>query len=431
MAGRFENSNARCVTDMPDFSDSIPVSLYVHVPWCVKKCPYCDFNSHALKSELPEAAYVDALLADLESECATIASRTVDSVFIGGGTPSLFSPESVARLIEGIGARVALSSRCEITLEANPGTAEASRFCGFRQAGINRLSIGVQSFDDNVLVAIGRIHDGRQARAAAEMARAADFDSFNLDLMYALPGQSVEQALSDIDTALELEPTHLSYYQLTLEPNTLFFRHPPKLPAEDSAWRMSQQGIERMRACGYHRYEISAFARAGFECRHNLNYWRFGDYVGIGAGAHGKLTDANRGEITRTLKHRHPRAYLNAARDRRFELKREPLARDALPLEFMMNALRLTAGIDLALFTARTGVPLAELLSVLAEAEAEELVEIKGGMLKPTTLGLQFLDDLLLRFAPAIDRARFPRATAAAVLPCASSGDGLILSGDR
>lgn len=413
---------------MPEFSDSIPVCLYVHVPWCVKKCPYCDFNSHALKAELPEAAYVDALLADLETECEAIASKTLDSVFIGGGTPSLLSPDSVARLIEGIRERVALSPGCEITLEANPGTAEIGRFSGFRQAGVNRLSIGVQSFDDDLLVAIGRIHDGRQARAAAEMAKAADFDSLNLDLMYALPGQTVEQARSDIDAALELEPTHLSYYQLTLEPNTLFFRQPPELPPEDAAWQMSQQGIARIQACGYQRYEISAFARAGFECRHNLNYWRFGDYVGIGAGAHGKLTDVTRGEIRRTLKHRHPRAYINAARDRSFELKRETLGRDTLPLEFMMNALRLTAGFDTALFTARTGVPLAELSSALAEAA--DLIENIGGVVKPTALGLQFLDDLVLLFAPATGGTRFPGAGAAAS-PCGAAGGGLILSRDR
>lgn len=391
---------------MPEFAADIPLSLYVHVPWCVKKCPYCDFNSHGLKDELPENAYVDALLADLEAEYPALQSRAVESVFIGGGTPSLLSPEAVARLIEGIGDRFEMTTGCEITMEANPGTAEARRFIGFRQAGITRLSIGVQSFDDDLLVAIGRIHNGREARAAAEMAKAANFDSLNLDLMYALPGQSVTQALSDIESALELEPTHLSYYQLTLEPNTLFFRHPPKVPPEEDAWRMSQQGVERLEACGYSRYEISAFARQGFQCRHNLNYWRFGDYAGIGAGAHGKLTAPRRGEISRSLKQRHPRAYLEAARDGRFTLKREVVAKNLLPLEFMMNALRLTAGFDLELFTERSGIALGTISHALAEAESRELIEIRGGVLRPTTLGLQFLDDLLLLFSPATDRRR-------------------------
>lgn len=405
---------------MPEFANSIPISLYVHVPWCVKKCPYCDFNSHALKSELPESAYIDALLADLETESAALGSRGVDSVFIGGGTPSLLSPDAVARLIEGIGARAGLSPGCEVTLEANPGTAEAGRFAGFRQAGVTRLSIGVQSFDDDRLAAIGRIHNGREARAAAEMAKAAGFEGLNLDLMYALPGQTVAQAVSDIESALEIEPTHLSYYQLTLEPNTLFFRHPPKLPAEGAAWRMSREGIGRMESRGYRRYEVSAFARAGSQCRHNLNYWRFGDYAGIGAGAHGKLTDLRRGEILRSLKHRHPRAYLDAARDGRFDLKREALARDMLPLEFMMNALRLVAGFDPALFSARTGIPLGEISHAVATAESRGMLEIRGGVLKPTPLGFQFLDDLLLLFAPANLRRRAPGDAGSAALCRAS-----------
>jgi oxygen-independent coproporphyrinogen-3 oxidase len=364
----------------------------------VKKCPYCDFNSHTLKDELPEKAYVDALLADLETECAALKSPAVESVFIGGGTPSLLSPDAVARLIEGIGDLLELRTGCEITLEANPGTAEAMRFVGFRQAGVTRLSIGVQSFDDQLLAAIGRIHDGRDARAAAEMAKAANFDSLNLDLMYALPGQTRTKVLSDVQSALELEPTHVSYYQLTLEPNTLFFRRPPKLPAEESAWRMSQQGIEDLEARGYARYEVSAFARPGFECRHNLNYWRFGDYLGIGAGAHGKLTDLGRGQILRSLKQRHPRAYLEAARNRRFDLKREVVARNMLPLEFMINALRLVSGFELALFSERSGLPLGKISHALAEAESRDLVEIRNGTLRPTTFGIEFLDDLLLLF---------------------------------
>lgn len=391
---------------MPDLCDDIPLALYVHVPWCVRKCPYCDFNSHALKSELPEAAYIDALLADLEAESAALGARTVQSVFIGGGTPSLLSSEAVSRLVEGIRARVSLWSECEITLEANPGTAEAVRFAGLRRAGVNRISIGVQSFDDDLLSLIGRIHGAAEARAAVEMAKAADFKSLNLDLMYALPGQSVDQALSDVETALDLAPTHLSYYQLTLEPNTLFFRHPPKLPVESAAWRMARDGIERIEARGFSRYEISAFAQPGFECRHNINYWRFGDYVGIGAGAHGKLTDLGTGEVSRSLKHRHPRAYLSAARDRSFDLKRETVPAKTLPLEFMMNALRLTSGFDISLFSARTAVPLSGIAEELEEARARGLIEIDGRMLRPTALGLQFLDDVLLLFTPAAPPGR-------------------------
>lgn len=411
---------------MPEFADSIPLSLYVHVPWCVKKCPYCDFNSHGLKAELPENAYVNALLSDLETERAAFQSRTIESVFIGGGTPSLLSPDAVARLIDGIGDRVELAPGCEITLEANPGTAEAGRFLGFRHAGVTRLSIGVQSFNDRLLAGIGRIHDGGEARAAAEMAKAAKFESINLDLMYALPGQSVAEAVSDIDRALDLETTHLSYYQLTLEPNTLFYRNPPKLPPDDAAWQMSQRGVERMEARGFFRYEVSAFASRGFECRHNLNYWRFGDYIGVGAGAHGKLTDPRVGQISRSLKHRHPRAYLDAARDPSFDFKREVIPTDMLPLEFMMNALRLTAGFELALFPQRSGVSLGKISHALAEAESKELVEITNGVLKTTPMGLQFLDDLLLLFA-----SKTKRPQPLKVLPCAPTGDGLISLGER
>ncbi len=411
---------------MPELSASIPLSLYVHVPWCVKKCPYCDFNSHSLKSELPESAYIDALLADLECELDFMQSRLVESVFIGGGTPSLLSPDSVARLIHGIDERVNLKSGCEITLEANPGTAEASRFVAYRHAGVNRLSIGVQSFDDGLLAAIGRIHGGREARAAAEMAAAANFDSVNLDLMYALPGQSEAQAVADIDQALELEPAHLSYYQLTLEPNTLFYRNPPKLPSDAAAWRISEHSLERVEKKGYVRYEVSAFARRGFECRHNLNYWRFGDYVGIGAGAHGKLTDSARGRIMRSLKQRHPRAYLEAARNRRFELKRELIAQESLPLEFMMNALRLVGGFDLSLFSQRSGLALGKISHALQESESKKLIEISGDWLKPTPLGLQFLNDLLMLFANSAQVRETVNAS-----PCVPSGDGLLSVGNR
>lgn len=401
-------------------ADSAPRSLYVHVPWCVKKCPYCDFNSHALRYELPESAYVEALLADLDAELGRSQPAAVDTVFIGGGTPSLLSPEAVARLIAGIDARMALSPDCEITLEANPGTVEAGRFEGFRAAGVNRLSIGVQSFDDDLLRAIGRIHGGREARNAAEMASRCGFQSVNLDLMYALPGQSVAKAMEDVDTAMALEPTHISFYQLTLEPNTLFYRQPPVLPAEDAAWRMSTAGIERLEARGYRRYEISAFAREGFQCRHNLNYWRFGDYVGIGAGAHGKLSDLSRKRVVRSVKKRHPRAYLDASPAGGFDLKRERLDPSALLLEFMMNALRLTGGFGLELFVARTGLSLHTLDAALDQAQARGLVSVEDGVLRPAALGLCFLDELVLSFAPARPAAA-PRAPSSAV-----AGEGLL-----
>jgi oxygen-independent coproporphyrinogen-3 oxidase len=382
-------------------ADDIPFSLYVHVPWCVKKCPYCDFNSHALRGEVPEAAYIDALLADLDREVEARFPRTLNSIFIGGGTPSLLSPDSVARLLEGVGARLPLSPDCEVTLEANPGTVEAGRFGGFRQAGVNRLSIGVQSFHDDLLSAIGRIHDARQSRLAVENARDAGFENLNLDLMFGLPGQSVAQALKDVDTAIALSPTHISHYQLTIEPNTLFHRHPPVLPGEEPAWQMGQRCAKRLAASGYARYEISAFARAGHECRHNLNYWEFGDYLGIGAGAHGKISDAASGAVVRSLKHRHPRAYLDAARNGSFDFKRDSCDRDALPLEFMMNALRIVRGFDLDLFVARTGMPATAIQGGLEIARSRKLIRVTDARVEPTSLGLRFLNELLLLFASA------------------------------
>ncbi len=382
-------------------ADDIPLSLYVHVPWCVKKCPYCDFNSHALRGDIREAPYIDALLADLDCEVEAGVVRTVSSVFVGGGTPSLLSPDSVARLLEGVGARLPLSPGCEVTLEANPGTVEAGRFAGFRQAGVNRLSIGVQSFDDDLLSAIGRIHDGRQSRLAVESARDSGFENLNLDLMFGLPGQSVAQALKDVDTAIALSPTHISHYQLTIEPNTLFHRHPPGLPDEEPAWRMGQRCAKRLAASGYARYEVSAFAQVGHECRHNLNYWEFGDYLGIGAGAHGKISDAASGEVIRSLKHRHPRAYLDAARNGSFDFKRDSCDRDALPLEFMMNALRIARGFDLNLFAARTGMPATAIQMELEVARARKLIRLVDTRVEPTPLGLRFLNELLLLFASA------------------------------
>ena len=367
-----------------------PLGLYVHLPWCQSKCPYCDFNSHPLREALPEAAYVEALLRDLEQEVAALEGAVVTSLFLGGGTPSLFSGRAVADLLGGIRQRVDLAPHGEITMEANPGTAEARRFAAYRRAGVNRLSLGVQSFDDDRLRRLGRIHDAGQARKAFELARSAGFDNINLDLMYGLPGQSKAQALADLDQALSLEPEHLSWYQLTLEPNTPFHHRPPPLPDHETLWAIQEAGLARLAGAGYVRYEISAFARPGRRCRHNLNYWCYGDYLGIGAGAHGKLTQG--GDIGRYRKARHPRDYLND--QRRLDWRQVPPSER--PLEFLMNALRLVDGVEEALFSARTGLASAVLEPGLSRLRAEGLLE--PGRLQATPRGLDFLDELLLRF---------------------------------
>lgn len=377
---------------------SVPLSLYVHVPWCVRKCPYCDFNSHQLRGELPERAYVEALLADLDHDLPEVGERRVESIFIGGGTPSLLSAEALGRLLDGLRRRLRLRPDAEITLEANPGTVEQGRFHEFRQAGVNRLSIGVQSFNANHLQRLGRIHGPQQAIRAAEAAHAAGFANFNLDLMFGLPGQSPAQALADVDTAIALAPAHLSHYQLTLEPGTLFYKHPPPLPDDEATWAMLERGQERLSQAGYGQYEVSAYARPGRRCRHNLNYWRFGDYLGIGAGAHGKLSDAN-GAIMRLWKLKSPRDYLRHAGTRQAIGGREMIPAAQLGLEFMLNALRLTDGFAARLFRARTGLPLSHLQPALAEAEARGLLECRS-RIRPTELGRQFLNDLLELFVP-------------------------------
>ena len=382
-------------------ADTKSVALYVHVPWCVKKCPYCDFNSHALRQELPENPYIDALLRDLAAEVSAGSFECIDSIFIGGGTPSLLSGQAIARLLQGIRQQLVLSPNCEITLEANPGTLEAGRFKAFRRAGVNRLSLGIQSFDDALLARIGRIHDGHQARLAIADALGAGFDSINLDLMYGLPEQTPEQALADLDTAIQFDAAHISHYQLTIEPNTLFFRQPPPLPADDAVSEIFEQSAVRLEAAGYRRYEISAYARAGHQCRHNLNYWRFGDYLGIGAGAHGKLTPMGAGLPVRSIKQRHPRAYLEAAASANFDQSRTPCAADSLPLEFMMNALRLIDGIGLARFVETTSLPVAAIHSQLDIARERGLLRLTDDRIQPTGMGFQFLNELLLLFTPA------------------------------
>ncbi len=376
---------------------AIPLSLYVHLPWCVRKCPYCDFNSHELRGTLDEAAYVDALARDLVADGARIGDRMVQTIFFGGGTPSLFAPENIARLVTLIRGTVALAPDAEITLEANPGTIDVARFRGYRAAGVNRLSIGIQSFDPDKLAALGRIHGRDEALASIAAARAASFDNFNLDLMYGLPNQTVEQAVADVDAALAHAPTHLSVYQLTLEPNTAFHAQPPQLPDDDTLWTMQEALQARLRDHGYEQYEVSAYARPGYQCRHNRNYWEFGDYLGIGAGAHAKISSTD--DITRLHKPRHPRIYLAGA-GTATAIESRTLTDDERVFEFMLNAMRLTQGFTQSLFAERTGLAPERLDAALAGAQARGLVERYDDRIAPTPLGRRFLNDLLLMVLP-------------------------------
>ncbi|MGF1547469.1 MAG: radical SAM family heme chaperone HemW [Thiotrichales bacterium] len=378
-----------------------PLSLYVHVPWCVRKCPYCDFNSYTLRENAPpERLYVDALLWDLEDELPLVQGRQLLSIFIGGGTPSLFSADAIKRLLEGIRARVAWRDDIEITLEANPGTVEHDRFSAYRAAGVNRLSLGIQSFADAQLRALGRIHSGSEALEAVTTARQAGFENLNLDLMFNLPGQDLAASQADLAQAIALEPTHLSFYQLTLEPNTEFAAHPPALPDDDTAWAMQEAGIERLARHGYRQYEVSAYARTGSMSRHNRNYWEFGDYLAIGAGAHGKYTRPDRGEVWRRTRVRQPRQYL-ADTDRRIG-EDAPIAHDALAFEFFLNALRLTEGFPRVLFPQRTGLAWTTLATQLAEATADGLLEPDptDRWVRPSAAGQRFLNNLIERFLP-------------------------------
>lgn len=376
-----------------------PLSLYVHLPWCLAKCPYCDFNSHAIadSATLPESRYLEALRADLEAALPFVWGRQIVSVFIGGGTPSLFSPEGIARLLSDARGLLPLAPGCEVTLEANPGTFERDRFRAFAQAGVNRLSIGVQSFDDASLARIGRVHDGRQARAAAETARDA-FERFNLDLMYALPGQDLDSLRRDLQAALSFEPPHLSVYQLTIESNTAFARDPPVLPDDDSASQMLDLLVESTVAAGLDRYEVSAFARPGARCQHNLNYWHFGDYLGIGAGAHSKLSFPHR--VVRQQRWREPMTYIERALAGRALSQSQEVARDALAFEFMLNTLRLRGGFELALFGQRTGLPPSAIEPALRIAQARGLIDRDLARVWPTERGFDFLSDLQQLFLP-------------------------------
>ena len=375
-----------------------PLALYVHIPWCVRKCPYCDFNSHQVRGEAPEAAYVDALVNDLELALPDVWGRRVYSVFFGGGTPSLFSAASIETLISAFRARLPLAADCEITLEANPGTFEAEKFRDYRKAGVNRLSIGIQSFDPKHLQALGRIHDDREARRAIEIAKDS-FDNINLDLMYALPGQTLEEASADVDAALAAATTHLSFYHLTLEPNTHFYRHPPALPDEDAAAEIQEMIATALGKAGYVHYETSAWARPGRECRHNLNYWRFGDYLGIGAGAHSKVSHLDR--VTRSARWKQPRDYLERVAEGRPVQESREVGREDLVFEFMMNALRLTEGFSVAWLAERTGLQLALAEKPLREAEARGLIVRDHERIAPSALGQRFLNDLLQLFLPA------------------------------
>lgn len=379
-----------------------PLSLYIHIPWCVQKCPYCDFNSHALKESIPEQDYVTELIKDLDNDIQrfNLTNRSLHSIFIGGGTPSLFSAEAINSLLTQVLARFEHEKTLEITLEANPGTVENDKFIGFSQAGISRLSIGVQSFSSDKLIKLGRIHDSEQAKNAANLAHQAGINSFNLDLMHGLPEQSLTNALEDLKTAINLNPQHLSWYQLTIEPNTAFYSKPPELPQDDELWAIQQQGVELLKNAGYQQYEISAYAQAGFECQHNLNYWQFGDYLGIGCGAHGKITDTAQGIIYRTVKVKHPKGYLDKNRVHLDKLQQ--VSESERAFEYMMNRLRLFSPFTLSEFEQRTGVKKQLILPKLQQAQQQGLLipvkQSNNSAWQVTSKGHRFLNDLLALF---------------------------------
>jgi putative oxygen-independent coproporphyrinogen III oxidase len=380
---------------MPIFTDLPPLALYVHIPWCVQKCPYCDFNSHAMKDRLPEELYVHALLQELAQHADTLKHRPLVSIFFGGGTPSLFSGNAIARILEGVAKHLSLPSQTEITLEANPGTVDQAHFQDYRAAGVNRLSIGVQSLQNEKLKTLGRIHDRAYAFKAVEIAKQSGFDNFNLDIMYGLPAQSMEEALQDLHDALACEPTHFSWYQLTIEPNTLFYHQRPTLPPDESIWDMQLAGQAYLNQKGYQQYEVSAYAKPNKRCAHNLNYWEFGDYLGIGAGAHSKLTDAS-GRVTRFAQVRHPKDYLDAAKRNHLDIK--TVSEHDLTFEFMLNALRLTDGVAASLFTERTGLPLLRIMPTILAAQDKGLLEKNNDVIRPTEFGRKFLNDLVEMF---------------------------------
>ena len=384
---------------MPVYSPSaLPLSLYIHIPWCVQKCPYCDFNSHERK-QLPEQEYVDALLRDLDTEVDGAQGRRLSSIFFGGGTPSLFSPEAIGKILEGVQQRIAFDDDIEITLEANPGTVEAGKFEGFRAAGVNRLSIGVQSFDAGMLPRLGRIHNAKEAIRAAEYAHQAGFadaKGFNLDLMFGLPSQSITEARADIQTAIDLQPSHISHYQLTLEPGTAFFYRPPALPKDDVIWDMQRDCQKLLSEHGYTHYEVSAYAQQGKQCLHNRNYWQFGDYIGIGAGAHGKLTYTD--SVVRRSKVKTPDKFMRYAGQKECLDEHKSVSVNELSFEFMMNALRLNQGFATALFEQRTGVSLTSVQERLDVLANKGLLDLSNAHIRPTDLGVRYLNDVVTEF---------------------------------
>ncbi|GHE77003.1 radical SAM family heme chaperone HemW [Thalassotalea profundi] len=380
-----------------------PLSLYIHIPWCVQKCPYCDFNSHEFgkgkgQKEIPEQAYIEELIKDLDDDIKhfSLTNRPLHSIFIGGGTPSLFSAQGIGSILEQVLSRFEHNSDIEITLEANPGTVEADKFKGFAQAGVTRLSIGVQSFASDKLIKLGRIHDSKQAKVAAKLAKEAGIKSFNLDLMHGLPNQSLENALDDLRIAISLNPDHISWYQLTIEPNTAFYSKPPKLPQDDTLWDIQEQGLALLTQAGYHQYEISAYSKTGKQCQHNLNYWQFGDYLGIGCGAHGKVTDTVSNQIHRTVKVKHPKGYLDVNRQALDKLV--TVTTDELPFEFMMNFLRLKQAFTLEHFEQTTGLSASIILPILTLAETKGLMIHTDSNWQVTELGHRYLNDLLEMF---------------------------------
>jgi putative oxygen-independent coproporphyrinogen III oxidase len=373
-----------------------PLALYIHIPWCIQKCPYCDFNSHAVKQGIPEQEYIAHLLADLEQDAALVKGRSISSIFIGGGTPSVFSADGIGRILAGVKQRLHCDTGMEVTMEANPGTVEAERFAGYVANGVTRFSIGVQSFQTAQLKALGRIHDCDEAIRAAQLAQQLPLQSFNLDLMHGLPQQDVDGALADLQQAIDLAPPHLSWYQLTIEPNTAFASRPPVLPADDTLWDIQQQGLALLQQHGYQQYEISAYAKTGQQCRHNLNYWRYGDYLGIGCGAHGKITLPSRNAILRTVKIKHPKGYMDISRG--YMDSREQVAAEDRPFEFFMNRFRLLEPCPIADFTAYTGLPLSSVSAALAQAEQKQLLHVSASHWQITEKGARYLNDLLSLF---------------------------------
>lgn len=373
-----------------------PLALYIHIPWCIQKCPYCDFNSHAVKQGIPEQEYIAHLLADLQQDLPLVHGRNISSIFIGGGTPSVFSAAGIGQILTGVKQRITCTPDMEVTMEANPGTVEAERFAGYVAAGVTRFSIGVQSFQSAQLTALGRIHDSDEAIAAAKLAKALPLNSFNLDLMHGLPQQDVTGALADLQQAIDLAPPHLSWYQLTIEPNTAFASRPPVLPPDDTLWDIQQQGLALLQQHGYQQYEISAYAKTGQQCQHNLNYWRYGDYLGIGCGAHGKITLPSRNSILRTVKIKHPKGYMDISRG--YMDSRQQVEPEDRPFEFFMNRFRLLEPCPISDFTAFTGLPLSSISAAIDEAERKQLITVTASHWQITDKGARYLNDLLTLF---------------------------------